>query len=97
MLKLFGTIYTGLSTQQLTNNVCLKNWQIEEVEENGFSITGSGVKISIEGSGDVLIFGELDISLAQIDDWIALISTLPVSYNIDIHADEARLIRRYQQ
>lgn len=97
MLKLFGTIYTRLSTQQVAADICLKSWQFEEVEENVFSLTDSGVKISIEGNGDVLIFGELDISLTKIDEWIAHISTLPVSYNIDIHADEARLIRRYQQ
>ena len=97
MMKLFGTLFPALSSEQLVKQICLAHWLYERGEEHEFVVSAEGVKISVEGSGEVLLFGELSLTLEEIDSWIAVLSALPISYNIDIHADEARLIRRYQQ
>ena len=96
-MKLFGTLFTALSSEQLVKKICLAHWLYERGDEHEFFISAEGVKVSVEGSGEVLLFGELNLTLEEIDSWIASLSALPISYNIDIHADEARLIRRYQQ
>ncbi|MCJ8300374.1 MAG: hypothetical protein MJK13_15770 [Pseudomonadales bacterium] len=55
------------------------------------------MQLTLEGCSDILMFGELHLELSEIDLWVAEIAKLPLSYNIDIHADEARLVRRFQQ
>ncbi len=96
-MKIFANLYTKISTKQLVEQLCLAAWRITEICENEYQIKGQSVELVVEGSGEVLLFGELEISLAEIDAWVETLSELPVHFKIDIHADEARLVRRYQQ
>jgi len=96
-MKLFATLYSAMPLEQLVERICCAQWRCEKVSDNEFSLQGAGVQLTVEGSGDVLMFGEVQLELSEIDLWVASFAELRLSYNIDIHADEARLIRRYQQ
>ena len=96
-MKLFATLYTAMPLEQLVQKICSAQWSYEKISDSEFSLKGTGVQLTVEGSGDVLMYGEVKLELSEIDDWVAGFAKLALSYNIDIHADEARLIRRYQQ
>ena len=96
-MKLFATLYTAMTLEQLVQSICPAEWGYEKISGNEFSLQAAGVQLTLEGSSDILMFGELHVELSEIDLWVAEIAKLPLSYNIDIHADEARLVRRYQQ
>ena len=96
-MKLFGNIYTDLDTSTIANCLCLEQWCCIEIEPDHFELEVSGVKLTLEGSKEILLFGSLETPLAEIDQWVAGLSDVAMHFALDLHADEARLIRRYHQ
>ncbi|EPJ54972.1 MAG: hypothetical protein OFPI_05060 [Osedax symbiont Rs2] len=96
-MKLFATVYTAMPLEELVQSICSAQWSCEKISDTEYSLQGDGVQLTVEGGGDVLMFGEVKLELSEIDLWVAGFAKLSMSYNIDLHADEARLIRRYQQ
>ena len=95
MLKVFANIYTSLETKQLVKQIVLPHWQCSEIADSEYSIKADGVLLTLEGNKELLLFGEMGLSLAEIDAWVKQLGGLAISYSIDLHGDEARLIRRY--
>jgi hypothetical protein len=96
-MKLFANLYTLIETNQLIKDVSLPHWHCTKIDDSEYTVKAEGVLLTLEGNKELLLFGELNISLAEIDAWVETLAILPISYNIDLHGDEARLIRRYQR
>jgi hypothetical protein len=94
-MKLFGNIYTDIKLEVLIPQIILPNWKVNKKSDNEFLLTADKLNITVEGQQEILVFGELDIAINVVDEWVELISALPVHFNIDLHGDEARLMRRY--
>jgi len=94
-MKLFGNIYTDIKLDTLIPQITLPCWSVSKKSDNEFLLTANDLSITVEGQLEILIFGELDIDIKVVDEWIEVMSSLPIHFNIDLHGDEARLMRRY--
>lgn len=96
-MKLFATIYTALPIDKLVGEICLDLWHYTKLAEDKYDIQTAGVSLCLEGRSEFLLFGEIHLTLAEVDSWAGQLEKAAISFNIDIHGDEARLMRRYQQ
>lgn len=94
-MKLFGNIFTDIKLEVLISQIVLPNWCWAKQSDNEFLLTADRLTMTVEGQQEILVFGELEVDIKVVDEWIALISELPIHFNIDLHGDEARLMRRY--
>jgi len=96
-MKLFANIYTDLETDELALGLGLRHWHSKKMEEHHYQFTATNVSLSLEGSKELLFFGQIDLPLKEVDDWVASLAGLSIRFTLDLHGDEARLIRRYCQ
>jgi len=96
-MKLFANIYTDLETDALALGLGLRHWHSKKMAEHHYQFTAKNVCLSLEGSKELLFFGEIDLPLEVVDAWVASLAELSIHFTIDLHGDEARLIRRYCQ
>jgi len=96
-MKLFTNIYTALSIDEVAFGLKLNHWHMEKIDEEHYEFSANNVTLNLEGKSEFLLFGQLNLPLEEVDQWVAGLRLLPVSFALDIHGDEARLIRRYHQ
>lgn len=96
-MKLLATIYTTESLQQLVTNICPDNWQVQCIDGAEYKVQGEQINITFEGEETVLLHGECHLDIDEIDRWVKVFSQHCYSFQLDVHGDAARLIRRYQQ
>lgn len=96
-MKLFANIYTDLDTEVVAHCLCLVPWRCVQIAPDHFEIKADAVALTLEGRKEILLFGTLEIPLSEIDEWVAGLGEFAMHFSLDLHADEARLIRRYNQ
>jgi len=96
-MKLFANIYTALETDELALGLGLGHWRSQKMEEHHYQFSAKNVSLSLEGNKELLFFGQIDLPLKEVDEWVASLAELSISFTLDLHGDEARLIRRYCQ
>ncbi len=96
-MKLFGNIYTALSAEELAPSLGLNSWEVTVLSDDHVEFIANNVQLSLEGRGELLFFGQLHLPLQEIDQWVEGLSTLAIHFSLDLHGDEARLMRRYHQ
>lgn len=96
-LKIVGTFFTPLAVAELATLICPQDAQIKVIDDEHGEIFALNYRLTIQGKGDVLIFGDYHAPLSQLDDWLSVLGSKPLSCMIDVHGDAARLLRRHIQ
>jgi len=96
-MKLFANIYTDLETDELALGLGVSHWHSIKMDAHHYQFTAKNVSLNLEGSKELLLFGQIDLPLKEIDEWVASLVELSIHFTLDLHGDEARLIRRYCQ
>ncbi|MGB1238052.1 MAG: hypothetical protein ACPG4U_07560 [Pseudomonadales bacterium] len=96
-MKVLGTFYTPMSCQQLAAHIWVGDGAVQCIAEQHCIITAPGLRLTLEGCGDILLEGQFGRPIAELDNWFAHLQTLSISCAIDVHGDAARLLRRHMQ
>ena len=100
-MKLVGTVYSLQALNDIAQLVCPEGGIVKGVDAKQFQISAQGVQLTLEQSGnadpltEALLFGEIDLPLSVVDLWFESLKGALVGGQLDLHADEARLVRRF--
>ncbi len=100
-MKLVGTVYSLQSLNDIAQQVCPYGGSVKVVDAKQIKILAQGVQLTLEQSGiadpltEALLFGEIDLPLSVVDLWFDTLKGTLVGAQLDLHADEARLVRRF--
>jgi hypothetical protein len=100
-MKLIGTLYSLLSLKEIAQSVCPAEGSVKCLDERQFQVSAKGMQLTLEQSGvadpltEALLFGEIDLPLSTVEEWYEAFKADLVGGQIDLHADEARLVRRF--
>ncbi len=100
-MKIVGTCFSLQTLQEMANLICPKEGEVKSAGQGQYLISAKGMQMTLEQSGpadpltEALLYGEIDLPLSIVDIWVDSFKTQLVGGQFDIHADEARLVRRY--
>lgn len=105
-MKILGTVYACIGLKELAERACISDWKVISQSQFLYQLQSKGVSLFLENSDQsaesaviqVLIYGDIDLPLKVVDEWVAKLQLSLIGCNLDVHGDDdARLVRRYAQ